>query len=76
LTKVSETSLKILFLIVLKGTKFPAIAAGVKLQKGSLGSSDLRIMPRKLKIFCGKVIKKSLNFIEEYLYAPWLSMYV
>jgi len=33
------------------------ITAGVKLQKGSLGVSDLCAMPEKLNTFCGKVIK-------------------
>ena len=33
-------------------------------------------MPGKLIIFCGKVIKKSLNFIDEYLYEPWLVVFV
>jgi len=46
------------------------IDAGVKLQKWSLGISDLSATPEKVKIGYGKVIEKSLNFIVEYLYEP------
>jgi len=42
----------------------------VKLQKGGLAVSDLSNTIVKVKICCEKVIKKSLNFIAEYLYEP------